>query len=57
MSYNVTAMRKGKRVKWNKKSMSYNDAQTFVEQLRKATIPSVEANSIKIVKKIKRPKG
>ena len=48
--YNVKAKRNGRLVKFNKKPMSYKNAKIFATQLKKATIPSVESKTIKIVK-------
>lgn len=47
--YNVTSLRNGKRVVWNKKPLEEKDAIEMVKQLERAKIPSVDINSIQMV--------
>jgi len=49
MKYNVYAKRHGKKVKFNKKPMIFAEANIFAGELKKATIPSVDTQSIDVV--------
>lgn len=48
--YNVFSLRDGKKVKWNSIPLSKGAAEVLAEQLKKANIPSVDIDSIDIIK-------
>jgi len=47
--YDVFSLRNKKRVKWNKKPMSEQEAKKIIKDLKKATIPSVDLKSIEML--------
>lgn len=48
--YNLVSLRNGKKVVWNKKPLPLKEIEEMEEQLQKAKIPSVDLNSIDVVK-------
>jgi len=48
--YNLVSLRNGKKVVWNKKPLPLREIEKMEKQLQKAKIPSVDLNSIDVVK-------